>query len=51
MGQSGVIAQSKLQVVKCDVGFFIKKLKMRNEFSCLARAYAAEPQWWQSLEL
>jgi len=27
------------------------KTKVRNEASCLARACAGEPQWWQNLEL
>jgi len=32
MGQSGVIAQSKLHVVKCDVGFFAKNQSCKARF-------------------
>jgi len=35
MGQGDVIAENKLQVVKCDVGFFIKtKGAKRGCFPC-----------------
>ena len=35
MGQSGVIAQSKLQVIKCDVGFFTKNQRCETRLLAL----------------
>jgi len=35
MGQSGVIAQRKLQVVKCDDGFFMKNQRCETRFLAL----------------